>query len=241
MFDISLGEALVIVTTIGFLFNRKDIKAGARLAGQGFGHLVGTLQGLRFRFDQKNQNNRVVKLHSSVTKSLQELRTIGYDFAAIGSSNIAASMTTSNINKRPQSHMGQTNGMNNGGEAGGIDTKGHVAGVAPTVIGSATGTGSGIPTAVSWVASNVSATKTDNNSTGGSTGVNAQVPSQHTAADDEAIEKLARLILVEQKFKEERNVHTASQGNESGADLIESAISESILNESYARKLGGGQ
>ena len=73
MFDISFTQLLVIVTVSGYILGRKDMKRIARVFGGGVGKFVGSVQGMRTKYDQKSQNQNVElkTLHTSVRSGLR--------------------------------------------------------------------------------------------------------------------------------------------------------------------------
>jgi hypothetical protein len=87
MFDVSFAELLVVVTAAGVLLQRKDIVAGSRMCGTAFGRIVGTLQGMRAKFEQQSKGTEIYQLHSSVRHGLMDMRTIGYDLVNVSPFN----------------------------------------------------------------------------------------------------------------------------------------------------------
>lgn len=73
MFDISFTQLLVVVTVSGYILGRKDMKNLAKLVGGGVGKFVGSLQGMRVKYEQKSQNQNVElkTLHTSVRSGLR--------------------------------------------------------------------------------------------------------------------------------------------------------------------------
>ena len=87
MFDVSFTEVLVVITAAGVLLQRKDIVAGSRMCGTAFGRIVGTLQGMRTKFEQQSKGTEMYQLHSSVRHGLMDMRTIGYDLVNVSPFN----------------------------------------------------------------------------------------------------------------------------------------------------------
>ena len=71
MFNFSFGEVCVIVTATSFLLGRKEMVAGARVAGNMVGQLVGSLQGLRVKYEAKTSDSEIGTLHTSVRSGLR--------------------------------------------------------------------------------------------------------------------------------------------------------------------------
>ena len=82
---ITLAEALVVVTAAGLLLGKREISAGAKFFGQGVGRLVGTLQGMRFKYEQRTSGTALYALHRNVKRGLEDMGTIGSDLASIRS------------------------------------------------------------------------------------------------------------------------------------------------------------
>ena len=85
---ISFGEAVVVVTAGGMLLGRRELVAGARFLGLGFGRVVGLLQGARIKYEEKTQGTELYNLHRSVKRGLDDMGTIGTDLASIRSGNV---------------------------------------------------------------------------------------------------------------------------------------------------------
>jgi hypothetical protein len=85
---ISFGEAVVVVTAAGMLLGRRELVAGARFLGLGFGRMVGLLQGARIKYEEKSQGTELYNLHRSVKRGLDDMGTIGTDIASIRSGNV---------------------------------------------------------------------------------------------------------------------------------------------------------
>ena len=85
---ISFGEALVVISAAGFLLGKREITAGARFFGLGIGRVVGMLQGLRIKYEEKSRGTQLYKLHRTVKRGLDDMSTIGNDLATISSGNI---------------------------------------------------------------------------------------------------------------------------------------------------------
>jgi len=86
MFDVSLAEVLVLVTGAGMLLGRKEITLMARSLGRGLGRVVGTLQGLRVKYEEKSQGSQLYQLHKNVKDGLTDMGTIGADLNSLSSS-----------------------------------------------------------------------------------------------------------------------------------------------------------
>jgi Sec-independent protein translocase protein TatA len=71
MFNVSFTEVLVVVTAAGILLGRKELTIGAKFAGNVVGKLVGSLQGLRVKYEQKSSNSELNTLHTSVRSGLR--------------------------------------------------------------------------------------------------------------------------------------------------------------------------
>lgn len=85
---ISFGEAVVVVTAAGMLLGRRELVAGARFLGLGFGRVVGLLQGARIKYEEKSQGTELYNLHRSVKRGLDDMGMIGTDLASIRSGNV---------------------------------------------------------------------------------------------------------------------------------------------------------
>ena len=71
MFNFSFTELLVVVTGAGFILGRKEVTAGAKVLGNIVGQFVGSMQGLRFRYEQKAKDSELRTLHTSVRSGLR--------------------------------------------------------------------------------------------------------------------------------------------------------------------------
>ena len=81
----SFGELFVVVTAAGILLGKHEIKAGARYIGIGLGRMIGMLQGVRIRYEEKSRGTQLYELHRSVKRGLDDVGTIGSDLHSIGS------------------------------------------------------------------------------------------------------------------------------------------------------------
>ena len=95
MFDVSFAEVLVVVTAAGVLLGRRDIIAGSRAVGAAFGRIVGTLHGMRTKFEKKSKGTEMYNLHSSVSHGLMDMRTIGNDLMNVSPFNQGPMMSYS--------------------------------------------------------------------------------------------------------------------------------------------------
>ena len=80
---VSFGEVVVVVTLAGLLLRKKELVPMARLMGSTFGKLVGTLQGLRLRYETMYKGTQLSELHSNVRKGMDDLRTVAYDLSSL--------------------------------------------------------------------------------------------------------------------------------------------------------------
>lgn len=85
MFDISFGGFFVLMATAGFIFKKSEILMGARFLGRGLGKVVGSMQGMRIKFETETSKSEVHGLHSSVRQGLQDVRSIGNDVLSVTS------------------------------------------------------------------------------------------------------------------------------------------------------------
>ena len=54
VFNISLTELFVVVTGAGLLLGRREIIVGARAVGSVVGRVVGSLQGVKYKFEKSS-------------------------------------------------------------------------------------------------------------------------------------------------------------------------------------------
>jgi len=191
MFDISFAEVMVVVTGAGFLLGRREITQGARYLGQSLGKMVGTLQGVRIKYEEKTSGTQIYALHKNVKAGLQDMGTIGSDLAALGTGRIPTKGT------------------------------GHVPSMAP----STNVTNSSFPIAS---AAKMNSSAIINNS-------------KQSNDSNFSTHKLAKLVLAENILNETRPVEGvrsfAVTSSGTGADLLQAALSESIVSSYYASEL----
>ena len=206
MFDVSFAEVLVVVTAAGVLLGRRDIIAGSKVVGTAFGRIVGTLHGMRAKFEQQSKGTELQQVHSSVRHGLNDMRTIGYDL-----------MTVSPFNQSPISYPGTSSTAIENVSIPSTNT-GIVNGTTTTTI----------PRQHQSSLSNINRMGTDEN----------VVTTPHTAmfttpSSPDAM-RLARLILAEEELNIRLGKHPADMTDaEGGADIIQSVIKESIINEAF--------
>jgi hypothetical protein len=114
---ISLGEALVVVSAAGMLLGRRELVAGARFLGVGFGRVVGLLQGARLRYEEKSQGTELYNLHRTVKRGLDDMGTIGSDLASIRSGNVQSMSKMSAAATSPSAFAGAGQGVAAGSSA----------------------------------------------------------------------------------------------------------------------------
>ena len=210
MFDVSFAEVLVVVTAAGVLLGRRDIIAGSRVVGTAFGRIVGTLHGMRTKFEQQSKGTELHQLHSSVRHGLNDMRTIGYDL-----------MTVSPFNQSPMSYPGTTTAA-----AANVS-------IPSTNTGVVNDTTTTIPMQHQPSLPNLNGTGTDGN-----------VVTPHTATfttpSSPDVIRLARLILAEEELNIRLGKYPTTDPRsanavevEGGADIIQSVIKESIINEAF--------
>jgi len=83
MFDVSMTEVLVVVTGAGLLLGRKEITYGSKVIGWSVGKLVGSLQGVRMKYEEKTRGTHLHQLHKHVKDGLQDMGSIGTDLNAL--------------------------------------------------------------------------------------------------------------------------------------------------------------
>ena len=247
MLDFSFGELLVVVTGAGLLLGRKEITIGARWLGTSIGRVVGTLQGVRLRYEQKSKGSQIYQLHSSVRQGLQDFGTIGTDLAMLQSVHIRGSYGGNNnifpyiSSSSMRSDISSSNSNNNEKYT------------------------------TSSTANSTSTTNFGNiqDSSSLSSSVFSPSPAAHhdysfiQNYNDADIQRLARLMLAEDQLKQQHHSRSRqapssssssssfaqqqrshahqsaaeNQSSNSGIDVIEAALTESIIAESYARTL----
>jgi len=98
MFDISFGELLVVVTGAGLLLGRREIALGSKLFGNGIGRIIGTLQGMKIKYDNKTKGTKLQSLHREVRQGINDVSTIGYDLSSLSLNNTIRPLNNNNIN-----------------------------------------------------------------------------------------------------------------------------------------------
>ncbi len=83
MFDTTFAEVLVVVTAAGLLLGRREIAQASRFTGWSIGKAMGTLQGLRMKYEQKTAGSQIYQLHKSVKEGLADIGTISQDLNTI--------------------------------------------------------------------------------------------------------------------------------------------------------------
>mgnify|MGYP001088499533 CR=1 FL=1 len=241
MFDITTAEVLVVVTGAGLLLGRREITRGARVVGWSVGKLVGSLQGIRMKYEEKTHGTQLYKLHKHVKDGLADMGTIGTDLNAL--SGRGGSMT--NIVSRQQKHHQQVLQT----EAAAVDKPQHQA----PVLGAYTNTTNAPQT------SNIKPKRGILGSNSISTEQPPVARSSPPIYDSNSIkstnQKLAQLILAENILLKERGpastgdpagrmlggLHVDEQYTSTeldptimtGSDLVEMSLCESIVQESY--------
>jgi hypothetical protein len=215
MFDITLAELLVLVTGAGLVLGRREITIAAHGLGRGLGRVVGTLQGLRFKYEEKTQGSKLYQLHKNVKDGLNDMGSITADIysirngvGAMGQTDFAFGATST----RASVPSGVSESVNIASKSSNLEYR----------------SGMVLPDKVSAV---ISAEP------------NLLSHNQISAVDF----RLARLIVAEEQLKLQRGSasgrpqhNSNSSGFESGSDLVENAICESILN-SARQAYGAGQ
>lgn len=107
MFDISFAELVVLITGASFLLGKREIVASARVVGRGLGKIVGTMQGVRIKFEEKSRGTQFFDLHSSIKRGLRDVSTIGSDLVSVGVGDSGAQITTNGTMPTP-SHVQST-------------------------------------------------------------------------------------------------------------------------------------
>jgi hypothetical protein len=219
---------LVVVTAAGVLLGRRDIIAGSRAVGTAFGRIVGTLHGMRTKFEQKSKGTEIYNLHSSVTHGLMDMRTIGYDL-----------MNVSPFNQGPMMSPSAASGM---GPSIGHSSLGSITKTIMTPV-SATATMSPMAPVQGALPSHSQTlvTSTEDHALD-RTGATNAAPD----APDVSVSRLARLILAEEELSirlgtfngaEAGGTHGNGGGGGGdevcGADIIQSVVKESIISEAF--------
>ena len=96
MFDISFGELLVVVTGAGLLLGRREIALGSKLLGNGIGRIIGTLQGMKIKYDNKTKGTKLQSLHREVRQGINDVSTIGYDLSSLSLNNTIRPLNNNN-------------------------------------------------------------------------------------------------------------------------------------------------
>ena len=212
MFDVSLGEVLVVVSGAGMLLGRKEITLMARSVGRGLGRIVGTLQGLRIKYEEKSQGSQLYQLHKNVKDGLNDMSTIGADISSLSSSphsryaSMAAGAPVSEASpaaatwKQSRSATSSSTSQENAlRKSGGILGRNNRRAAAAAT---------DAPVAASKV-----------------------LPALHNLS---AVDfRLAQLILADEELNRQRGPASMLESNgqdSAGVDLVERAICESILN-----------
>ena len=213
MFDVSFAEVLVVVTAAGVLLGRRDIISGSRVVGTAFGRIVGTLHGMRTKFEQQSKGTELHQLHSSVRHGLNDMRTIGYDL-----------MTVSPFNQSPMSYPGTSSAA-----VGNVIT--------PPTNTAVDGTATTTPN----ISMHHQSTLTNINRMG--TEGYAAIPTSSattTTPSSPDVIRLARLILAEEELNIRLGTYPTADPRsatnvevEGGADIIQSVVKESIINEAF--------
>jgi Sec-independent protein translocase protein TatA len=208
MFDVTLGELLVVVTGAGMLLGRKEITLMAHSVGRGLGRMVGTLQGLRMKYEDKSKGSQLYQLHKNVKDGLHDLSTIGADINSLRIGSHSRYMSMATEAPAPAHHlasaMPQWNDVTNESSTSlsNIQHKQVSGGI-----------------------------RGSNNRRAAAAAGRGDVSSPALSTVDY---RLAQLILADEELNKLRGPgskleRTAATGSASGVDLVESAICESII------------
>jgi len=183
----------VVVTGAGLLLGRREITQGARYLGRSLGEMVGTLQGVRIKYEEKTSGSHIHTLHKNVKAGLQDMGTIGSDLASLGAGRVPRASMHSNLSSASMP-LSSTRIMNSSTAVGSIG-------------------------------------KQDRN--------HLDLVSTSTTT---ASHNIAKLILAENILNETRPVEgiksfESISSARTGADLLQDAISESIISDYYASEL----
>jgi len=219
MFDVSLGELLVVVTGAGMLLGRKEITLMARSVGRGLGRMVGTLQGLRTKYEDKSKGSQLYQLHKNVKDGLHDMSTIGADISSLSTgyqsryASMAAGAPAPDY-PQPPTARARSSGATNGGSTSPANIP-HKR-VSGGILGS-------------------------NNRRAAAAAVGGSPPPTALSPADY---RLAQLILADEELNKQRGPasvleRTTTSGSDSGADLVESAICESLIHAAREAHMAG--
>lgn len=241
MFDVSMTEVMVVVTGAGLLLGRREITYGSKILGWSIGKLVGSLQGIRMKYEEKTHGTQLHKLHRSVKEGLVDMSSIGTDLNALS----GRGGTIGNYARQAQQQQQQA------GASAGAGTVSSQKKRTGGILGS---------NAVARSTAPSHATTLNTTSTTGSSSNNMSIRSrtQHNF-------RLAQLILADDVLNKEKGPasrleqvrvlglntddeatttataisDSSSSHDLTGSDLVESSICESIVQESYAAHAAG--
>ena len=233
MFDITTAELLVVVTGAGMLLGRKEITRCARVVGWSMGKFVGSLQGIRIRYEQKTHGTQLYQLHKQVKDGLVDMRTIGSDLNALSNTGGRMAHSVSQQHNQVQQQQMPLNVDVNRDSDGALKRPGGILGSLGGNLGTSSGSGVDAST----------------------TSLPLSHPAKAATATAASSYRLAQLILAENVLLKEKGPASAldsshrmlggleendssgtnKQGKNTltGSDLVEMCLCESIVNESY--------
>ncbi len=241
----------MVVTGAGLLLGRREITHGSKILGWSIGKLVGSLQGIRMKYEEKTHGTQLHKLHRSVKEGLVDMSSIGTDLNALsgrGGTIGNYARQAQQQQQRQQQQVGAGAGAGAGVGAGTVSSQKKRPG---GILGS---------NAVARSTAPSHATTLNTTSTTGSSSNNMSIRSrtQHNF-------RLAQLILADDVLNKEKGPasrleqvrvlglktddeattaataisDSSSSHDLTGSDLVESSICESIVQESYAAHAAG--
>jgi hypothetical protein len=247
MFDVSMTEVMVVVTGAGLLLGRREITYGSKILGWSIGKLVGSLQGIRMKYEEKTHGTQLHKLHRSVKEGLVDMSSIGTDLNALS----GRGGTIGNYARQAQQQQQQAGASAGASASAGAGTVSSQKKRTGGILGS---------NAVARSTAPSHATTLNTTSTTGSSSNNMSIRSrtQHNF-------RLAQLILADDVLNKEKGPasrleqvrvlglntddeatttataisDSSSSHDLTGSDLVESSICESIVQESYAAHAAG--
>ena len=247
MFDVSITEVMVVVTGAGLLLGRREITYGSKILGWSIGKLVGSLQGIRMKYEEKTHGTQLHKLHRSVKEGLVDMSSIGTDLNALS----GRGGTIGNYARQAQQQQQQAGASAGASASAGAGTVSSQKKRTGGILGS---------NAVARSTAPSHATTLNTTSTIGSSSNNMSIRSrtQHNF-------RLAQLILADDVLNKEKGPasrleqvrvlglntddeatttataisDSSSSHDLTGSDLVESSICESIVQESYAAHAAG--
>lgn len=205
MFDFSFVQTCMVITATAVLLGRHETLTAAKYIGKTCGRIIGTMKGYRAKYENsvKDGNSDLFELQTNVRKELNELSGVAHDINMISSTSNRLSFSTANSALNRQ-YDHPNMGYQHHQPSSGIGNS-----VMPNINDNS----------IAHLNSAAPPVKYENLN---------QIQEQNTL-------KLTKLILAEEELRKTNGnaskVDTYGVG--SGADIISTCISESIMNDSY--------